>query len=92
MSENRKKWSTKVSRRAALQGIASTVAATPILLTKTHSAMAAVKVSKASVGYRNSPNGNQSCANCKLFIPPSSCRLVEGSISARGWCKLWVSS
>jgi hypothetical protein len=25
-----------------------------------------------------------------LFIPPSSCRLVEGPISAHGWCRLWV--
>ena len=89
MSENRKMWSTKVSRRVALQGIASAVAATPILLAKTHSAVAA-KMSKASAGYRGSPNGSQNCGNCKLFIRPSSCSLVEGSISAHGWCKLWV--
>jgi hypothetical protein len=90
MTENRKIWSTKVSRRAALQGIASAVAATPTFLAKTHSAMAAAKMSKAAAGYRGSPNGSQSCANCKLFIPPSSCRLVEGPISAHGWCRLWV--
>ena len=91
MSENRETWSTKVSRRVALQGIASAVAATPILLTKTHSAVAAGKMSKAAAGYRGSPNGSQSCANCKLFIRPASCRLVEGSVSAHGWCRIWVS-
>jgi hypothetical protein len=50
----------------------------------------AAKMSKASVAYQNSPKGSQNCANCKLFISPASCKLVEGPISANGWCKLWV--
>jgi High potential iron-sulfur protein len=80
-----------MSRRAALRSVASAVAAAPVLLTMAHSATAATKVSKSAAGYRASPNGKQSCANCRVFIPPSSCQLVEGPISARGWCKLWVS-
>jgi hypothetical protein len=88
MEETLKIWSTNVSRRAAIRGLTSAIVATPILLT-THSVFAA-KMSKASVAYQHSPKGSQSCANCKLFVPPSSCTLVEGPISPRGWCKLWV--
>jgi hypothetical protein len=50
----------------------------------------AAKMSKAAAAYQNSPKGNQNCGNCKLFVPPSSCTLVEGSISPKGWCKFWV--
>jgi len=87
---DKQKVSTGLSRRSVLQGVTCAVAATPIILATTYPASAA-KMSRSSAGYRNSPKGNQSCANCKLFIPPSSCKLVEGPVSARGWCRLWVS-
>jgi hypothetical protein len=88
--------STNLSRRSVLQGVTSGVVAAPIILTApmiltmTNSALA-TKMSKAAAGYQNHPKGNQSCANCKFFILPSSCTLVEGPISPRGWCRLWVS-
>jgi len=92
MTENLKTWSTSVSRRVVLQGITSTIVATPIVLTTTYPALvAAAQMPKASVGYQNHPKGSQSCANCKLFVPPSSPTLVEGPISSRGWCRIWVS-
>jgi len=87
---DKQKMFTGLSRRSLLQGVTCAVAATPIILATTYPASAA-KMSRASAGYRSSPKGNQSCANCKLFIPPSSCKLVEGPVSARGWCRLWVS-
>ena len=90
MAENQKMWPTNISRRSVLQGVAFAVGATPIILATTYPASAA-KMSQASAGYRNSPKGSQNCANCKLFVPPSSCTLVEGPISPRGWCRLWVS-
>ena len=90
MADNQKMWSANISRRSVLQGVACAVGATPIILATTYPALAA-KMSQGSAGYRNSPNGSKNCANCKLFVPPSSCTLVEGPISAHGWCKLWVS-
>ncbi len=81
-------WSMNISRRAALRGLTSAVVAAPIIL-MTHPVLAA-KMSKASVAYQNSPKGSQNCANCKLFISPASCKLVQGPISVNGWCKLWV--
>jgi hypothetical protein len=79
---------TKISRRSIMQALSFAIIGAPALLTS-HSAFAA-KMSQASAAYQNSPKGDQSCANCKLFVPPSSCTLVEGPISAKGWCKFWV--
>ncbi len=49
----------------------------------------AAKASPGSVAYRGSPKGDQNCANCSLFISPSSCKSVSGTISPNGWCRIW---
>lgn len=52
---------------------------------------APAKVSKASVQYQTAPKGDQKCADCLHFIAESNtCKLVEGDISANGWCQLWA--
>lgn len=50
---------------------------------------AQAKSSQAAAGYRGSPKGSQSCANCSWFQPPGGCAVVKGPVSARGWCRLW---
>jgi hypothetical protein len=50
------------------------------------------KVSQGSVGYQPSPNGEKNCAGCGLFVSPSGCRSVAGTISANGWCRLWKAA
>lgn len=50
---------------------------------------AQAKTSQAAAAYRNSPRGRQSCGNCSWFEAPSSCGVVKGPVSARGWCALW---
>jgi High potential iron-sulfur protein len=49
----------------------------------------AAKASPGSVGYRDSPKGDQNCANCRLFASPNACKSVDGSISPNGWCRIW---
>jgi len=90
MADIEKVWSVTVSRRSVLLGATYAVAAAPIVLATADRA-AAAKMSQASVGYRNSPNGSQSCANCRLFVAPSSCQTVQGPISPKGWCKIYVA-
>jgi hypothetical protein len=53
------------------------------------SAAQAAKASPGSVAYRDSPKGDQNCANCKLFVSPNACKSVSGEISANGWCRIW---
>ena len=51
----------------------------------------AKKVSQASVKYQAKPKGEQKCSTCMNFIAASNtCKLVEGQVSAEGWCSLWA--
>ena len=78
----------RISLRSVMQALSFAILAVPAMLTN-RSALAA-KMSQASAAYQNSPKGSENCGNCKLFVPPSSCTLVEGPISPQGWCKFWV--
>lgn len=50
------------------------------------------KVSQASVQYQAKPKGEQKCGNCVNFVTESStCKLVDGQISAEGWCAVWAT-
>ncbi len=85
----RRSWSVEVSRRSLLQAAAYAAGAVPILTVTANRAMAA-KASQSSVAYRDTPNGDKTCANCALFQPPDACRNVEGKVSPQGWCRIWV--
>lgn len=76
-----------MSRRSLLQ-VAAAAGAIPVLALGARPA--AAKMSQSGVGYQDSPHGASNCANCKLFEAPSSCKTVDGTISANGWCKIWV--
>lgn len=34
--------------------------------------------------------GSQECDNWLHFVPPSSCKVVEGKINPKGWCSLYA--
>lgn len=73
-----------VNRRTVLL---AAVAAAPVLaLGKAQAA----SLPASAVGYRDSPNDGKDCSGCNLFVAPSSCKSVSGTISPKGWCKLWV--
>ena len=46
--------------------------------------------SQADVAYQDHPHGSERCDNCEPFIAPNKCRTVEGTVSAQGWCKIYV--
>jgi len=74
------------TRRTILQAAAGVVSFLGLGI----SAAYAAKASKSSVAYRDSPKGDQNCANCRLFNSPSACKSVEGSVSPNGWCRIWA--
>lgn len=80
------------SRRALLQKGAVALGAVTVLgLTgSAASAQIAKKADQKVAGYQSSPNGGNSCANCRQFIAPSSCKVVDGTVSGNGWCKLYA--
>jgi hypothetical protein len=79
--------STEMTRRALLAG-AAVAGSAPLLALGASPAWA--KMSQAAVAYQDSPKGDRTCAGCGLFQAPSSCKTVDGTISPKGWCKIWV--
>jgi len=74
-----------LGRAAWLTGATLAGAVVPIELVS-----AQQKVSKEAMKYQDKPNGDMRCDNCMQFIAPSSCKVVEGTISPNGYCLAWV--
>jgi hypothetical protein len=48
------------------------------------------KRSKESVGYRDFPYENRTCAKCMLYIGDGDCVIIDGKVSVDGWCNQWT--
>jgi len=81
----------KLSRRALLARAAwvagATLAGTFVPI---RDVSAQQKVPKEAMKYQDKPNGDQRCDNCMQFEPPSSCKVVAGTVSPQGYCIAWV--
>jgi High potential iron-sulfur protein len=77
---------TGVSRRSVLIAAAG---AAPLLALGATGAQAA-KLSQTAARYQPTPKDGKQCDGCKFFEAPSSCKSVDGTIAAAGWCALWV--
>jgi hypothetical protein len=73
-----------LSRRAVL------IAAGATSLLGLMSGSAEAKIPQTGVRYQDSPKDGKQCDGCKLFIAPDACKTVDGAISPKGWCALWV--
>ena len=76
----------RASRRAVLWTGVTAVAAT-LIPTR---AGAQAKIAQKLVQYQQKPKGAQECDNCLHFVPPDSCKMVEGKINPKGWCALYA--
>ncbi len=76
-------------RNLVLCGIISTTGLTTIVgIRKAHAAK--FPQTSPAVAYQPSPKDGHQCDGCMLFQAPSSCQVVDGTISPTGWCKLWA--
>lgn len=78
------------TRRGLLQRALAVVAAVPFLGLTVGPSKAA-KMAKTAVAYQDHPEGGKQCSGCTFFLPPSSCKMVEGKISPHGHCRLWTA-
>lgn len=78
---------TGLSRRQILRGAAIAAGSAAVLAGTVVPAQA--KMSQKAAGYQGTPKDGASCATCALFTPPSSCNLVDGTISPNGWCRFY---
>ena len=84
MKESNSSWC--VSRRTVLIGAAGAV---PLLVLGAPGAKAA-KMAQSAVRYQATPKDGKQCSDCKLFVAPNACKSVDGTISPKGWCALWI--
>ena len=78
-----------ISRRQVLNiaaGAAGASIAGAVAIIGASTAAQAAKVSQKIVKYQDTPKGEQRCDNCELFEAPSSCKNVDGTVAAEGWC------
>lgn len=80
----------QLSRRKLLKLVGYSVATFPVAVLAPRLAWPQGKISKQAANYQNQPNSGQQCAGCVNFISPNACKLVEGKISAQGWCRLYA--
>jgi len=78
---------SKLNRRSVL---ISAVGSTSLLAGTTPWALAGTKVPQSAVHYQQTAKDGQVCADCSHFTAPQTCKLVDGTISPTGWCRLWV--
>ena len=53
-------------------------------------AAAQSKMSQKATGYQDTPKGRAQCDNCAQWQPAASCKLVDGVISPKGWCRVYA--
>jgi len=83
-----------ISRRTLLRS-ASAIAGGAVVfagaITATRAEADATKTSQKAADYQAGPKNGLRCGDCTLFQAPSSCQLVDGTISRVGWCKFFVA-
>ena len=53
---------------------------------------AAATVDQKTAAYVTHPVGGKQCSGCLQFEAPSSCKIVKGKISPKGYCKFYVAT
>ena len=79
--------SVQLSRRSLLL---SAVGAIGVLAATLKPALAQPKISKVAVNYQDHPDGDKRCDKCIQFQPPDACKVVDGSISPQGSCRIFM--
>ena len=89
MTNMSKTWSVRISRRCLLESAVCAGGVATIFAMAAIQPAQAAKVSQKVVNYQESPKGAAKCSNCKVFVAPSSCQTVDGTISPNGWCSIY---
>jgi High potential iron-sulfur protein len=81
-----------LSRRSVLRAAALGPGAAMLLAAGLGSrAQAASKLTQAAANYQPIPKGNQRCNNCSQWLQPTDCKVVNGPVSATGWCSVYAA-
>ena len=75
---------------ALLTGAAALCAGRPGLAQSKDYLAQSKKYTKERVGYRDEPYEGRTCAKCVLYAGHGECAIVQGEVSANGWCVQWT--
>ena len=84
------------SRRAFIKTMGAAAAAAtsgsaPVVRAEDYKPQDQKKLTQAAARYQDHPKEYESCGSCPYFVLPGSCVLVEGEISATGWCPMYTT-
>lgn len=80
-----------ISRRKVLTIVVGAVGTSgAAVVVGTSTSAPAAKVSQQVVKYQDTPKGEQRCDNCVHFEAPSTCKIVDGTVAAQGWCMVYA--
>jgi hypothetical protein len=82
MVDELENWAAPVSRRHMPLVVVAAISAATAVNNDPAAAAAEMKMSANAVGYQDHPNGDKQCSKCVHFLPPSSCKMVDGTIAA----------
>jgi hypothetical protein len=88
VTDNPTKGFAAPSRRSLMQAAVGAAGAAAILARPSAGA-AAPSISKAAVAYQDQPEGDKECDKCVQFVAPASCKVVAGTISPQGCCRIF---
>lgn len=88
MDQNSEPGARSISRRDLLN-VAALSSALAALGANSSARAAPKKFTKEQAKYQPVPKNGQRCQTCSLWEPPTSCQVVEGTISPAGWCILY---
>jgi hypothetical protein len=89
MTENPMNGFAAPTRRSIVQAAIGVVGAAAVIAARALPAAAEPTISKDAVAYQDQPLGDKECDKCVQFVPPSSCKVVEGTISPHGSCRIF---
>ncbi|SCZ31614.1 high-potential iron-sulfur protein [Afifella marina] len=90
MKDDSKTSNSGMSRREILGACAIAAGSLALVGTGSANAQIANKAKQAIAGYQTTPKGRQECDNCRHFQAPDACKVVQGTISPKGWCRLYA--
>jgi len=80
----------QLARRSLLRRILGIAGASTLFYAVSYPAAAVIKISQNAVAYQDHPEGDKRCDKCIQFQPPNACKMVDGSISPNGYCRLFA--
>ena len=89
MTENATNGLAAPTRRSIVQAAIGALGAAAAIAARPRPAAAEPTISQEAVAYQDQPQGDKECDKCVQFVAPSSCKVVEGTISPHGSCRIF---